>query len=201
MNSLTLSKRPENALPERVTVDGADYPIHADFRTVLKIFRLMGDFELEDRHKYLKLLELFYVDAVPPFQQGVEAFFEFIRAPERKSDPEAAHIDYEFDADAIYASFFMQYRIDLLNPEIQLHWYAFTALLNGLDEDTPLCKRLYFRALDTKKFKGKAKRSAEIAKANAQIPQKLNPMEQSRQSALEDALMNGGDVSAIINRE
>ena len=201
MNSLTLSKQPGNALPEHVTVDGVDYAIRADFRTILKIFRLLGDFELEDRHKYLKMLELFYPEAVPPLQQGVEAFFDFIRAPERKSDPEAAHMDYEFDADAIYASFLMQYQIDLLSPETNLHWYAFTALLNGLDDDTPLCRRLYFRTLDTKKLKGKAKRSAEIAKANAQVPRRIDPREQSRQAALEEALMNGGDISAIINRE
>ena len=201
MNSLTLSKQPGNALPEHVTVDGVDYPVRADFRTVLKIFRLLGDFELEDRHRQMKLLELFYSEAIPPFKEGVEAFFDFIRAPERKSDPEAAHMDYEFDADAIYASFLMQYRIDLLSPATILHWYAFTALLNGLDEDTPLCRRLYYRTLDTKKLKGKAKRSADMAKANAQIPVKINPADKSRQSALEEALMNGGDISAIINRE
>lgn len=201
MNSLTLSKRPENALPWQLTFDGECYPINADFRTVLKIFRLLSDFELEDRHKQLKMLDLFFPDRCPPFQTGVQAFYDFIKSPDRKSDPEAAHIDFEFDADVIYASFLMQYRIDLMNPETRLHWYVFTALLNGLSEDTPLRDRLYWRKADTQKLKGKAKRSAEIAKANAQPPKRVDPRERSRQIALEDALMNGGDISALLTQE
>lgn len=203
MNRLTLSRQPDKALPEHVLLSGERFSVRPDFRTVLTLLRLMDDSEIEDRHKGLKLIERFYADCPPAAlaPDALRAFFDFIRGPERQSDPEAGKIDYEFDADAIYASFRMQYGIDLLDPGTRLHWYAFTALLSGLGEGTPLVERLRLRTLDTRKLKGKAKRSAEIAKRNAQPPARESQREQARHNALTEALMNGGDANALLGHE
>lgn len=46
-------------------------------------------------------------------------------------------LDYEIDADLIYAAFYEQYGIDLLATDshghvVQIHWHIFLALLSGL---------------------------------------------------------------------
>ncbi len=199
MNKLSLSRTPGKVLPETVSAGGAEYPIRADFRTVLKIFRLLDDPEIADRHKGAMLLNLFYPGDKP--EHGMDLFFEFIRIEARQSDPEAAKIDYEYDADAIYASFLQQYRVDLLDSATRLHWYAFCALLDGLGEGTPLRERLYLRKIDTRKLKGKAKRSAEIAKKNAQPPVRTSRKEKALHDALTDALMKGEDPSRLLGNE
>jgi hypothetical protein len=203
MNKLTLSKRPENALPEHVVLNGERYLVRAGFRTILTINRLLSDTEVEDRHKGWKLIDLFYAQSPPPELAGdaIHAYFDFIRPPEREVDPDAGRMDYEHDADAIYASFRMQYHIDLLSPDTHMHWYAFSALLAGLGEGTPLVERLRMRTLDLSKLKGKSKRRASIAKRNAQIPVRIGTADKRQYQELADALMNGGDISAILGQE
>lgn len=201
MNSVSLSRRPESVLPETLVVEGKRCAIRPDFRNVLRILRLLDDPEIAERHKAMKLAELFYADEPPSLSAGVDAFFGFLKGQERRHDPEAAAIDYEFDADVIYASFLHAYRLDLLDPAFTLHWYAFTALLGGLTEDSALCERLRLRKLDTKHLKGKAKTSAEIARRNAQPPKKITETEREQQAALMQALREGKDPNALLGYE
>ncbi|MEA4928511.1 MAG: Gp15 family bacteriophage protein [Candidatus Limiplasma sp.] len=201
MNSLSLSRRPEIVLPQTLDVAGKTCAIRPDFRNILRIFRLLDDPEIADRHKAMKLVDLFYIDTPQPLKAGVEAFFAFLRGYERRHDPDAASIDYEFDADVIYASFLHAYRIDLLDPALTMHWYAFTGLINGLTDDSALCERLRLRKLDTKHLKGKAKTSAEIARRNAQPPKKISETERELQSALTQALREGKDPNTLLGYE
>lgn len=201
MNSITLSRNPAKVLPTTVSIGGETYGIRTSFRTILNILRLIEDPDITDRHKPPMIVGLFYADRIPPMPDGFDAVFAFMRGRERRSDPEAALIDYEFDADAIYASFMSAYHIDLLNPAFDLHWYAFTALLSGLPSDTALGERLSLRKLDTSKLKGKAKKSAEIAKKNAQPPLKIGEAEIARHQAIMDALREGRDPGALLETE
>lgn len=199
MNKVSLSRKPDEFMPTTVNVNGVTYAIRWGHRSILNIFNLLSDPEIEDRHKKMKAVQLFYPESIPPIEDAFEAFTEFVKTPEKRTDISAACIDFEFDADVIYASFLQQYGIDLFSTT--LHWYAFTALLGGLGENTALAQRLALRELDTSKFKGKAKTRATIAKANAQPPRKTSQREEERQAKILDALMNGGDVSAIIDQE
>lgn len=54
MNKLTLSRNPEKVLPTTVTVDGDTYAIRWGHRSILNILNLLGDADIEDRHKRLK---------------------------------------------------------------------------------------------------------------------------------------------------
>lgn len=196
MNSISLSKK--NPLPTSIEINGKQYACNPDFRAILRIFRLLDDPEVEERHKYCKIVEWFYPEETPPIVEGVRAFFDFIRVIEQKHDPDAAAIDYEFDADVIFASFWHQYGINLL--ETSMHWYVFTALMHGLAEDTALCERLRLRKLDTSHLKGKAKHSAEIAKQNAQPRKAVSDQERDRQEKLMDALRSGKDPNEFLGR-
>lgn len=195
----SLSYPSEKTLPSAIEVDGSVYEINPDFRVILKIYRLLGDPEIEPRHKAALACQKFYRDAFPP-----DAYLHLLEwlplGGEKKRDPNAPPMDFEFDADVIYASFWQKYRIDLLAVKF-LHWYAFLALLQGLGEGTPLADRLYARGRDTKGLKGKDKQSAEIAKHNAQIPKRMSSTEEALQSRIADALMHGGDINAILRGE
>lgn len=201
MNNWTfsLSHPIVHVLPETLEMDGREYPVNSDFRAALKIFRLLDDPDIADRHKPVMACGLFYPGDIPP--DGMRLMLEWLSPGDKKKrrDPNAPPMDFEFDADVIYASFLQQYGIDLLRVE-RMHWYAFLTLLRGLGEGTALSARLYVRGRDTRRLKGKEKQSAEIAKRNAQIPRKVSSYEQMQQKALNDALMHGGDVSELLKQ-
>ena len=195
--TFSLSQPLARVLPETLDADGVAYPVNGDFRVALKIFRLLDDPDIADRHKPALACGLFYPGDVPP--DGMRLMLEWLSPGDksRRRDPNAPPMDFEFDADVMYASFLQQYGIDLLRVE-RLHWYAFLTLLRGLGEGTALSARLYVRGRDTSKLRGKEKQSAEAAKHNAQIPRRAGEREIQRQKALNDALMNGGDLSGLV---
>ncbi|MEG2356451.1 MAG: Gp15 family bacteriophage protein [Clostridia bacterium] len=192
--SFSLSRKLEEVLPGSIKSDEEIYAIHADFRNILLILRLLEDPDVADCDKLVLACHRFYTEAMPP--NAFEAMMQWIVPEKQKRDPCAPPMDFEFDADVIYASFRAKYGMDLLHIDF-LHWREFYTLLNGLDGDTALGARLTARGRDTSKLKGKEKQSAEIAKQNAQIPAKLGEDEMQLRKALIDALMNGGDVSGV----
>ncbi len=200
MNSwrFSLSLPRGQVLPEAVEADGARYPVNWDFRAALKLFRLLDDPDVADRHKAMLACKLFYAGEIPP--DGVRLMLRWLNPDDgmpKKRDPNAPPMDFEFDADVIYASFYQQYGMDLFRVE-GLHWYAFLTLLRGLGEGAALSARLYARGRDTSRLKGKDKQSAEIAKQNAQIPKRAGGRELLAQKRLNDALMGGGDLTGLL---
>ncbi len=63
-------------------------------------------------------------------------------------------LDYEKDADLIYAAFYHYYNIDLMDSSLHLHWYKFCALLDGL-KDTRLNEVMGYRFYEPKQSDGK----------------------------------------------
>lgn len=63
-----------------------------------------------------------------------------------KGDDGLPKYDFEQDAGAIYASFFMQYHIDLLNEIDKLSWFKFSTLFEHLSEKTPIKKIIAIRS-------------------------------------------------------
>lgn len=77
-------------------------------------------------------------------------------------------LDYEHDADMIYASFRQAYGINLLKEQGKLHWFEFVALLNGLPDDTIIKQVISLRAWkpedDKKDYKEQMKeRQSKVA--------------------------------------
>ena len=69
------------------------------------------------------------------------------KLPRSSSQREVQVIDYELDADYIYAAFFSQYGIDLCEIE-HLHWYKFLALLKGLKNDEKIKEIMSYRCYE-----------------------------------------------------
>ena len=64
--TFSLSLPSARVLPEAVEANGTAYPMRWDFRTALKIFRLLDDPDVAERHKAMLACKLFYAGEVPP---------------------------------------------------------------------------------------------------------------------------------------
>ncbi len=168
MGALSFSKNRCDILPEEI--DGCE--IDADFRVVLQAIRIFNsrDYELYDDALYY-----FYVDARP--EDAYNKMIAFIlggEEPEPSGDP--PRMDFEFDADEIYADFLNFYGIDLLTAH--MHWYKFRALLGGiLAREGALASKIQTRFAKLDGLKGKERMEAERAKERVQLPVQLTAQE------------------------
>ena len=126
-------------LPQAVKVGGRFFAIHTDFKYILRFREL-----LSDKNTSLTAFDFMYKNEIPAGRlEGITAIYEFMNPPrelprstgEESEESGDTVLDYDKDAAYIYAAFFEQYGIDLIDA--RLHWYKFIALLHGL-HDTEL---------------------------------------------------------------
>ena len=122
-------------LPQAIKVGGSFYKIHTDYKYFLRFREI-----LESKPADIKAFDFMYIDQTPPSRiEGIRALCEFMNPPQelprRKETDTTRVLDYDIDAPYIYAAFYEQYKIDLIDT--RLHWYKFLALLQGL-HDTEL---------------------------------------------------------------
>ena len=67
-------------LPDKVLVNGVEYLINADFRTIILIDQIMHDKELSDTDRILSALNIFYMEKAPEqTTQAIEKLVWFFR--------------------------------------------------------------------------------------------------------------------------
>lgn len=149
-------------LPCHITLFGKEYPVHTSFKNWIKISLLLEDGGLKDAAMTAQILKLCYRESLPEnigsailgilaFLNGDADFFASL-------DKKGVQRLYSFrdDADAIFASFYQKYKIDL--QKSNMHWYKFLALFEGLTDDNPFATRVKIRATDETKIKDADKR-------------------------------------------
>lgn len=197
MAEFSLSRSREKVLPEHVVDEsGREVPVDADFHTVLKCLRVATDpdVSVEDA-AYLLMLWFYKGEFVP---DAFSLFADFVASGEESTEREAPLMDYEQDADVIYASFLSEYGIDLLDTS--MHWAKFRALLSGLSDQSALASRMKLRDMDTSKLKGKEKHKAEKAKRRVALKERVSAEEKAVQEELERALAAGEDLAPILKK-
>ena len=136
----------KKGLPNVVEINGNPYSIYTDFRLWLRF-----EIELSKMKKgdYLDVSYLFKNEM--PVYCNLHELAAFCRPasklPRSSSQREVQVIDYELDADYIYAAFLSQYGIDLCDIEY-LHWYKFLALLKGLKNDERIKEIMSYRCYE-----------------------------------------------------
>lgn len=175
----SLSRREDIVLPTRINADGGTFLINADFRNILRILRMVDDENVLEVQKPLLLESWFFPEGAP--KRAVGYFREFMGEAD---EPKEAQFDFEFDAEEIYASFLMQYGIDLFSVPF-LHWRKFLTLLRGLTEQTPFVRKLRLRFSDLKGYSGAELAEAAKAKEAVQLPERLSRKEQLERAAFE----------------
>ena len=137
---MTLTK----ALPNTVTCHGRAFSVYTDYRTWMRFetqllnWREGDDFPID---------YLFKNDV--PFNPDLADLLAFSRPKSelpRKigQDDDTVVIDWEIDAELIYAAILGQYGIDLFEVP-DLHWHKFLAMIKGLNEQTKLREVMQYR--------------------------------------------------------
>lgn len=179
----------------RSSGDG-QYDINPDTRNILKILRMLGDEHIPDCDKPALLCGWFFCESVPA--DGLELFSAFVAGgTERNNEDEPQVLDYEFDAEEIYASFRAMYGINLMTEP--LHWWEFRALLGGaLSGDTPLAQKIKLRTMDISKLPPEEQAEAERAQERVQLPQNIDPRERLLQELIQERLRNGEPIADLL---
>lgn len=78
--------------------------------------------------------------------------------------------DYAADGQLIAAAFRQAYGIDLTDPALQLHWWQFRALFDGLPADCALHKIMEYRTADTSDMPEKTRQLYEAMRKKYALP-------------------------------
>lgn len=197
MPPFSLARSPQAALPTALQsgADGRRYPIDPCFRTVLMCLKRLSDPDLPALLKLLYLAKRFFLGHPPADMAAL--FTAFVTGGAAPEDGPAL-LDFEVDAGAIYASFRMQYGIDLLAEE--LHWLLFRELLAGLGENTPLGARARLRAMPETAVPPEERARLRRLKAGVALARRPGQAEQALLAELDRRLAAGEDPADVIRQ-
>lgn len=192
--------------PETLIIDGAEYPVHSDFRTVLKCNEIIEKESDLSQQSLVEMLQMFYKDCAFFTEEHIEKMFWFFSCGKEKKKKifprkiaglnDKQSFDFKEDAELIYAGFQQQYGIDLQCEK--MHWWRFMILLDNFGADTRLSKVMEYRTTDTANKKlGKEERAFFQAMQRYYGLDKAVVVDEHTKQ-LEEVLMNGGDVSKLL---
>lgn len=194
--------------PTMLNVDGTECPINPGFRTVLRCYEIQGEKTELSEDELLKMLLMFYRKQKLFSEGHINQMFWFFscgREKKKKSFPRKIAginskqpFDFAEDADLIYAGFLQQYGIDL--QEEDMHWWKFMILLENLGADTRLSRIMEYRTIDTasKHLSKEQRKFYQAMQRYYGLDGKQVPEMSEQDRMIEEALMNGGDVSEIL---
>ena len=149
-------------LPLCITLFGKDYPVYTSFKNWIEISILLEDGGMDDASNIAKILKLCYKEKLPEnIGSAILGMLCFLSGDTEifvSSHKNSGQKLYSFrnDADAIFASFYQKYGIDLEKSD--MHWYKFLALFKGLSDENPFKTMLRIRTADETKIKDAATR-------------------------------------------
>lgn len=168
--------------PNFIKIGDKKYKINTDFRLALKcdeiarsgdigeyektlaiIYILLGDDGLEDSENHIEMIKLL----VKYLQCGKQV-------DEINFDKEPS-MDFEQDTGFIKASFMSDYQIDL--DKVEMHWWAFYDLLQGLTENSVLNRVRSIREEPLTDKKGKELRKWQEMKKAVELKKKKTQKE------------------------
>ena len=151
--------------PTELVIDNVSYPIVTDFRNWIAFFDMINDDILEPKDKLVASLQWFKNEVPNDLEKAYNGLISFASAEELYSKPTQNNrksstkqiLSYLHDSPYVLGAFLQTYGINLRNIDY-MHWYEFRALLDALPEDTPLKKRMGYRAINVSSIKDKAER-------------------------------------------
>ncbi len=145
--------------------DDIEYQIDLSFDNVLDVFDVFDDKDLRTYESAeICLALLLGNDVKPTLDLWNHVYSEFIQVDnkqsieyDRKGNPMPVQkenkksIDFNKDAEYIYASFQQAYNINLHREQGKMHWHEFKALLSGLPSDTIMQRIIQIRLYEPSK--------------------------------------------------
>lgn len=137
------------ALPDSIIVRGKAYSIYTDYRVWLEFGEVF-----KNKDAKLSDFRFVFVDKIPFgnfLPELVEFYINENITPNKDLCKKSRDIlyDYIIDGEYIYSSFLQCYGIDLI--DINMHWWKFKALFNGLSEDTKMAQVMQIRGYEKAK--------------------------------------------------
>lgn len=192
MQAFSLSSKKE--LPTAIEVEGGSFAIRTDFKDILRILRMSQDAEIAERDKYIAQQKMFFKEEIPP---NIEEHFNWFLSCGIEPGESGGDNDFDFEQDAmeIYSGFMQIYSIDLL--EVDLHWWTFKALLNGVcSATTALANKIGLR--HTNDSDSKKKETVNRAYRNVQLKHALSHSEERLQEQINERLKNGESITGLL---
>ena len=191
-------------LPQSVKIEGVEYDINSDFRASMLFGLMMSDNDLDDKQKIIKAIELYYPIIPSDINMAVEKILWFYRCgKDTKTSGGSGKVkstqiyDFDFDDGYIYSAFLDQYGIDLQDAD--LHWWKFKAMFKSLKEDNEIVKIMGYRSMDLTKIKDKEEKVRyKKMKDLYKIQSHASKDETEKLESIENALINGGDLSKLL---
>lgn len=148
-------------LPSSIEVDGDIFFVQTDFHFWIDFCVLAKKEDLEYRDLLFLFTDKTHIPLDP--NKAFSALMEF--AYPKKELPRVVGnqtketlYDWILDGDLIYAAFMQQYKIDLCDEKMKMHWHKFLALFNGL-QNTKFDDVIGYRSYDPgKKYDEKKER-------------------------------------------
>lgn len=191
--------------PVQAQVNEKKYEIRTNFRTSILFEMMIQDSSLDDGVKVRKALDLYYPVIPDDLEAAIDTALWFYRCgrEETAQQKRAASrrgksqiYSFEHDAGYIYAAFLSVYGIDLQDINY-MHWWKFRFLFQSLPKDTEFVRIMEYRSMDINdKMPKEQKDFYKRMKCLYALP--LSNPENDRQAAIENALLNGGDLSGVL---
>lgn len=162
-----------------------DESISAYYRVSTALVFLLGTNEQIDRHLDFsddyEFLEKYTIDERADILKAVlekyvtvnqEVTYDLAGNRMTPRPQEDNHLDFEHDAEAIFASFMQAYKINLLEQQGKLHWFEFIALLNNLPDDTAISQIISLRRWDPSEDKKDYKELMKERQKKVALPER-----------------------------
>lgn len=165
------------------------YKIDLAFDNVLRFYKLLDDKEFSYEEIVETAFEMFFGSYPKNADFALAAFKDISDYISREpygndvaSGSPIKYYSFTQDASAIYASFYEQYGIDLVDQEGKLHWDKFKALFAGLGPKTYFQRIVQIRMKDTSKLEGQE--LTDVIQAQSYYELDENKTEASRQAQM-----------------
>ncbi len=195
-------------LPDSINVQGVEYPIQTDFRTILRYSAQMDTIEEDNLTEIISCMKIvIYRDFPDDISSAISALNWFIKCgrEEKRNRPSNKLLgvnsnqpfDFFIDGELIWSAFRRNdvYGIDLLEVP-HLHWWKFIAMLDDLPEDTRLHRIMDYRTIDTTN-KNLSKEMRDVYSA-LQRYYKIRAVKDQRNEELIKALKEGRDPTPYL---
>lgn len=148
--------------PEYAIVNGNKYKINTDFKVALQCEKVGVAEDIDDNERALTILYLLFgekaLDNPQDWEKLLKAAQKFLACGNKPvKNEDEPNMDYEQDEKYIKASFMSDYGLDL--GKVELHWWDFFDLINGLSEDSILSRVRYVRDYDINEIKDSKERA------------------------------------------
>lgn len=165
-----------NQYPEFIEVNSKKYKINTDFRLALKCDEVFRDETIGDYEKVLAIIYILLGDLALKDRENHDKMFpllvRYLRCGKEFSDScdddDEPSMDFKQDVGYIKASFMTDYNgMDLDN--VELHWWFFNDLLQGLTENCVLNRVRSIREEPLSDKKGKERQKWEKLKKQVEL--------------------------------